>query len=101
MSDPADVFDLVGLTEYEATALEQLLSLGRTTAPNLAEASGIPKARVYGVLESLSDRGFIKVVPGRPKEYQPKSPREILDRRYAEGELSKEEYEQMKADLEE
>ena len=80
MSDPADVFDLVGLTEYEATALEQLLSLGRTTAPNLAEASGIPKARVYGVLESLSDRGFIKVIPGRPKEYQPKSPGEILDR---------------------
>ena len=29
------------------------------------------------------------------------SPREILDRRYAEGELSKEEYEQMKAELEE
>ncbi|MDS0221239.1 TrmB family transcriptional regulator [Haloarcula sp. S1AR25-5A] len=80
MSEPADVFDLVGLTEYEATALEQLLSLGRTTAPNLAEASGIPKARVYGVLESLSDRGFIKVIPGRPKEYQPKAPDEILDR---------------------
>ena len=32
-----------------------------------------------------------------PKE----SPREILDRRDAEGELSREEYDQMKADLEE
>ncbi len=29
------------------------------------------------------------------------SPREILDRRYAEGELSREEYEEMKRDLEE
>jgi sugar-specific transcriptional regulator TrmB len=97
MSDPADVFDLVGLTEYEATALEQLLSLGRTTAPNLAEASGIPKARVYGVLESLSDRGFIKVVPGRPKEYQPKSPREILDRAV---ENRRQSYESFAADIE-
>ncbi|GCF12530.1 transcriptional regulator [Haloarcula mannanilytica] len=97
MSDPADVFDLVGLTEYEATALEQLLSLGRTTAPNLAEASGIPKARVYGVLESLSDRGFIKVVPGRPKEYQPKAPEEILDRAV---ENRKQSYESFAADIE-
>ncbi|WP_135302729.1 TrmB family transcriptional regulator [Haloarcula amylovorans] len=80
MADASDVFNRVGLTEYETMALEELLSLGRTTAPNLAEASGIPKARVYGVLDSLADRGFIKVVPGRPKEYQPKSPAEILDR---------------------
>ncbi|KAA9397117.1 TrmB family transcriptional regulator [Haloarcula sp. CBA1130] len=96
MSDPADVFDLVGLTEYEATALEQLLSLGRTTAPNLAEASGIPKARVYGVLESLSDRGFIKVIPGRPKEYQPKSPSKILERAV---ENRRQSYESFSADI--
>ncbi|WP_254280369.1 TrmB family transcriptional regulator [Haloarcula marina] len=80
MTDPSDVFERVGLTEYETTAVEELLSLGRTTAPNLAEATGIPKARIYGVLDSLADRGFVKVIPGRPKEYQPKSPEEILDR---------------------
>ena len=80
MTEASDVFDRVGLTEYETTALEELLTLGRTTAPNLAEATGIPKARIYGVLESLADRGFIKVIPGRPKEYQPKAPDEILDR---------------------
>jgi len=80
MTDASNVFDHVGLTEYETTALEKLLTLGRTTAPNLAEATGVPKARIYGVLESLADRGFIKVIPGRPKEYQPKAPDEILDR---------------------
>jgi len=78
--DPAGWADTLGLTEYEATALAELLSLGRTTAPNLAEATDIPKARIYGVLESLSDRGFIKIIPGRPKEYQPKPPEEVLDR---------------------
>ncbi|MFB6146527.1 MAG: TrmB family transcriptional regulator [Halobacteriaceae archaeon] len=78
--DASAWFDRLGLTEYEATALEELLTLGRTTAPNLAEATGIPKARIYGVLDSLSDRGFIKVIPGRPKEYQPKAPGKILDR---------------------
>jgi len=80
MSDGGDVFDLLGLTEYEETALIDLIRLGQTTAPNLAEATGIPKARIYGVLDALSDRGFVKVIPGRPKEYQSKSPAEILDR---------------------
>jgi sugar-specific transcriptional regulator TrmB len=68
------------LTEYEETALTQLLALGRTTAPDLAAAAGIPKARIYGVLDSLADRGFVKVIPGRPKEYQPKPPADLVDR---------------------
>lgn len=97
MTDASDVFDRLGLTEYETTALERLLALGRTTAPNLAEATGIPKARIYGVLESLADRGFIKVVPGRPKEYQPKRPDEILDRAI---ENSRQSFEQFSSDIE-
>jgi len=91
-----DVFDLLGLTEYEETALEELLSLGQTSAPNLAEATGIPKARIYGVLDALSDRGFIEVVPGRPKQYQSKAPEAILDRAV---ENQRQEYEQFEAEL--
>lgn len=78
--DGTDIFDALDLTEYEETALSNLLRLGRTTAPNLAEATGIPKARIYGVLDALADRGFVKVIPGRPKEYQSRSPTEIVDR---------------------
>jgi sugar-specific transcriptional regulator TrmB len=97
MTDPSDVFDRVGLTEYETEALTRLLSLGRTTAPNLADATGIPKARIYGVLDSLADRGFIKEIPGRPKEYQPKAPEEILDRAI---ENSRQSFESFSADIE-
>ncbi|MDG5775389.1 helix-turn-helix domain-containing protein [Haloarculaceae archaeon H-GB2-1] len=97
MTDGADdVLDLLGLTEYEVTALTELLTLGRTTAPNLAEATGIPKARIYGVLDALSDRGFIEVIPGRPKEYQPKAPEAILDRAV---DNRRQEYEQFQATL--
>jgi sugar-specific transcriptional regulator TrmB len=78
--DGTDLFDVLELTEYEEAALANLLRLGRTTAPNLAEATGIPKARIYGVLDALADQGFVKVIPGRPKEYQPRAPAEILDR---------------------
>jgi sugar-specific transcriptional regulator TrmB len=64
--DGTDLFDALDLTEYEELALSNLLRLGRTTAPNLAEATGIPKARIYGVLDGLADNGFVKVIPGRP-----------------------------------
>ncbi|WP_121740994.1 TrmB family transcriptional regulator [Natronorubrum halophilum] len=75
-----ELLQQLNLKEYEATALAHLLSAGRTTAPDISEATGIPQARVYGVLDSLADYGFIKVIPGRPKQYQPKSPAEILER---------------------
>ena len=96
--EPTALLEQLGLTEYEQQALAQLLTLGRTTAPNLAEATGIPKARIYGVLDALADRGFIKVVPGRPKEYQPKPPAAILDRAI---ENRRQEFEQFTAQLSE
>lgn len=80
MTEGADLFDVLDLTEYEETALSNLLRLGRTTAPNLAEATGIPKARIYGVLDALADRGYIEVIPGRPKEYQAQPPADLVDR---------------------
>lgn len=79
-TDGSQLLQTLDLKDYEITALDRLMRLGRTTAPNLAEASGIPKARVYDVLESLGDRGFIEIIPGRPKEYQPRAPEEILQR---------------------
>lgn len=79
MADRPDLADLLDLTDYDAQALDTLIDLGRTTAPDLADATGIPKARIYGVLDSLADEGYIKVIPGRPKEYEPKPPREILE----------------------
>lgn len=84
MSDSGDdLLSLLDLTEYETAALEELLLLGRTTAPDLAEATGIPKARIYGVLDSLSEAGYVKVIPGRPKRYQPHDPSEIAERAVA------------------
>jgi len=95
--DPSDLFERLDLKEYEATALTHLLSAGRTTAPDISEATGIPKARIYGVLDSLADLGYIKVYPGRPKEYQPKSPEEILERA---KENRRQEYEQSRKEIE-
>jgi sugar-specific transcriptional regulator TrmB len=91
------LFEELDLMEYETTALAELLTIGRTTAPNLAEATGIPKARIYGVLDSLAEEGYIKVVPGRPKEYQAKHPEAVIDRAI---ENRRQAYEQYRTDVE-
>jgi len=91
-----EFFSLLDLTEYEEDALEELLLLGRTTAPDLAEATGIPKARIYGVLDSLAEAGYVKVTPGRPKQYQPHDPADIVDRAITNRQ---ETYERFKRDV--
>ena len=91
-----DFISLLELTEYEATALEELLLLGRTTAPDLSDATGIPKARIYGVLESLAEAGYIKMIPGRPKQYEPHDPSELVDRAVANHRHA---YEQFRDDV--
>jgi sugar-specific transcriptional regulator TrmB len=97
--DTSEVLSALDRTEYEEQALEQLLILGQTTAPDLSSATGIPKARIYGVLESLANDGFIKIIPGRPKQYQPKAPAEILDRAIEARRQSFEQYQHELEDL--
>jgi len=96
--DRKELLSELGLTEYEREALDGLLRLGRTSAPKLSESTGIPKARIYDVLDELADRGFVKVIPGRPKLYDPRSPSDILERA---DRNRRQEYEQYSHRLEE
>ncbi len=70
----------LGLKEYEAKTLAHLLQLGETKAPKLSSISGVPKARIYGILEGLADQGLVEIKPGRPSKYRPKPPDEIIER---------------------
>jgi len=69
----------MGLNEYQASALAHLMYLGETKATTLSKASGVPNARIYGVLDELSQKGLIIMRPGRPILYAPLSPEEIAD----------------------
>ena len=69
----------MGLNEYQASALANLMFLGETKATTLSKASGVPNARIYGVLDELSQKGLIIIRPGRPALYAPLTPQEIAD----------------------
>lgn len=70
----------LGLKEYHAKTLAHLIKLGETKAPELSQASNVPKARIYEVLNQLANQGLIEKKPGRPAKYLPKPPEEIIDR---------------------
>jgi len=69
----------MGLNEYQSSTLSHLLYLGETKATTLSRASGVPSARIYGVLDELSQRGLVTVRPGRPALYSPVAPADIAN----------------------
>ncbi len=70
----------IGLNLYERKLYVALLAKGTATAGELSELSGVPRARVYDVLESLADKGFVIIQQSKPLRYVALSPKEALDR---------------------
>ena len=63
-----------GLTTYESQAYLALLSERMMTAEEISEKTSVPITRVYGTLEQLMQKGFAKIVQGRPKRFHAVSP---------------------------
>lgn len=69
----------IGLNGYETTAYLFLLSSGSKTANQICKSTGLPYSKIYDVLTSLDEKGWVKVESGRPKRYYPKPPSEALE----------------------
>ncbi len=65
-----DALKKLGLNEYESKAFHALSRYGAATPAVLSKDSGIPRARIYDVLDSLQLKGFIVKKPTRPVEYK-------------------------------
>jgi len=67
-----------GLTEYEAKAYVALVGLGRGTARETCEISGVPQGRIYTVLNTLANRGFVSIEVGTPTYYLAENPVDVF-----------------------
>ena len=56
-----DKLQKFGLNLYEAKAYASLLKIGTSNAYKISKESGIPRARIYDVLESITKRGLAMV----------------------------------------
>ncbi len=78
----------LGLNLYEAKAYASLLKVGTANAYKISKESGIPRARIYDVLESLTKRGLamLEETNDNVKTYTPVPSKIFLDRTKKEWE---------------
>ncbi len=87
----------LGLKKYEAEAYVTLIKLGEATAREISEYSGVPRPKVYDVLKSLAEMGFVEVHPGNPTRFRAMDPQDVLGRLESEIlETSKRVFKQLK-----
>jgi sugar-specific transcriptional regulator TrmB len=70
----------IGLTEYEAKAYFALLEVHLNTATKVSEKSGVPRTRIYSVLESLMNKGWVRIYSGVPLLFKAQAPKEVFEK---------------------
>ncbi|NHI83871.1 MAG: hypothetical protein EAX81_06190 [Candidatus Thorarchaeota archaeon] len=81
MSDDEIVSQMMslGLHLNEAKAYKALVTIGQSTARDVASSSGIPRSKVYDVLYSLENKGLVRRILGsEPTEFRPYPPKEAI-----------------------
>ncbi|QCC48592.1 TrmB family transcriptional regulator [Halobellus limi] len=68
-----------GLSPYQADAYVALLDLGTAPATDVADASDVPAPRIYDVLRSLEDRGYIETFEQASLRARAHSPSTVLE----------------------
>jgi sugar-specific transcriptional regulator TrmB len=68
----------MGLTNYEIDAYLALLESGQMTAVEVSKKGNVPYSKVYEVLNSLRNKGWIRRVESRPNRYYPLPPIQAL-----------------------
>lgn len=74
----------LGLSEYEAKIYTGLVGIGEASAREIHETSGVPRTKVYDVLQKLSEKGFVEIKHGNPIYYRAVEPRKILEKQLAD-----------------
>jgi len=74
MSELNATITKLGFKEYEAKVYAALVGLGEGTAKQIHNASGVPRPRVYDILEGLVKDGFVEVRQGVPMCYKALEP---------------------------
>lgn len=70
----------LGWTVYESSAYCAIVENGPMKANDLAIKSGIPPGRIYEVISTLANKGWLKKTGMRPTIYDAQNPRLVLER---------------------
>jgi len=80
MASVVEKLQRVGLTEYEAKTYWALLNMNLSTATKTSEKSEVPRTKIYSVLESLRNKGWVRVYSGVPLLFKAVEPLAVFDK---------------------
>jgi sugar-specific transcriptional regulator TrmB len=80
MESVVEKLQRVGLTEYEAKAYLALLNTHLSTATQASEKSGVPRTKIYSVLEALRNKSWVRVHSGVPLLFQAVEPLKVFEK---------------------
>ncbi|WP_099362849.1 TrmB family transcriptional regulator [Fredinandcohnia onubensis] len=86
MDNIFDTLKNLHFTEYEAKAYLSLLEESPLTGYAVAKNSGVPRSKIYEVLDNLVMRGDILVSPGNTPQYTPVPAKELIRHRRTKAE---------------
>lgn len=81
-----DTLKNLQFTEYEAKAYLSLLGEAPLTGYAVAKKSGVPRSKIYEVLDNLVVRGDVLVSPGNTPQYTPVPAKELVRNRRTKAE---------------
>jgi sugar-specific transcriptional regulator TrmB len=70
----------LGLSLYQAKVYSALASLGPSGVSDIQKASGVPRTKIYEILDQLLNMGAVEFQSGRPVFYNALSPSIVVDR---------------------
>src|SRR4030065_1521534 len=68
----------MGLNAYEIDSYTALLEGGQMTAMEISRKASVPYSKIYEVLNSLKEKGWVKSSESRPFKYYPVPPVEAV-----------------------
>lgn len=80
MESVVEKLQRIGLTEYEAKTYLALLNTHLSTATKASEKTGVPRTKIYSVLESLRNKGWVKVYSGVPLLFKAIPPTSVFEK---------------------
>ncbi|MGD0450931.1 MAG: helix-turn-helix domain-containing protein [Candidatus Bathyarchaeia archaeon] len=70
----------LGMSVYQARVFSSLASLGPSGVAEIQRSSGVPRTKIYEILEQLVGMGAVEFQSGRPVIYNALSPEILVDR---------------------
>lgn len=93
-------YEELGLTKNEAKVYDTLVKFGKLGAGEISRESGVSYSKIYNILDSLINKGLVKLIPEKSKKFVPSDPQalvELIEEKQKKLEKAKEKAKELKS----